>query len=246
MSAKWTWNKCFPYPKSKREVLEGLRHYDVVDGLLPSVTTILSDTKSEEKQRKLAEWRERVGQDEATRITDQSGQRGTIMHNYLEGYLKGQNRLDLSPVGVVAGGMATKVMEEGVIDRLTEIWGSEVVVFYPGLYAGQTDVVGIYDGEQAIVDFKQSNKPKKREWIDDYFMQSAAYAMAHNQIYGTNISKGVILVCTPDLYFQRFVVEGAEFQDYAKQWLAKVATFYAKRQEKGIQNPKTIDLFQGK
>ena len=159
MSAKWTWNKCFPYPKSKREVLEGLRHYDVVDGLLPSVTTILSNTQSEEKRKKLAEWREREGEEQAQRIMDQSAARGTIMHNYLEGYLKGQNRLDLSPVGVVAGGMATKVMEEGVIDRLTEIWGSEVVVFYPGLYAGQTDVVGIYDGEQAIVDFKQSNKP---------------------------------------------------------------------------------------
>ena len=115
MSAKWNWNKCFTYPKSKRQVLEGLRHYDVVDGLLPSVTTILSDTKSEEKLASLQRWRERVGQDEATRITDQSGQRGTIMHNYLEGYLKGQNRLDLSPVGVTAGGMATKVMEEGCL-----------------------------------------------------------------------------------------------------------------------------------
>ena len=227
-------------------MLEGLRHYDVVDGLLPSVTTILSNTQSEEKRKKLAEWREREGEEQAQRIMDQSAARGTIMHNYLEGYLKGQNRLDLSPVGVTAGGMATKVMEDGIFDKLTEIWGSEVVLFYPGLYAGQTDVVGIYEGEQSIVDFKQSNKPKRREWIDDYFMQSAAYAMAHNQIYGTNISKGVILVCTPDLYFQRFIVEGAEFQDYAKQWLGKVAQFYAKRQEKGIKDKRTIDLFQGK
>lgn len=244
--AKYIWTKPFVYPRSKRQVIEGLRHYDVAEETLPSVTTILSDTDSEEKKASLERWRAREGKEEAQRITDQSGNRGTIMHSYLEGYLKGQNHLNLSPLGVQAGGMATKIMEEGIFDRLTEIWGSEVTLFYPGLYAGQTDVVGVYEQETAIIDFKQSNKPKKKEWIDNYFCQGAAYAMAHNQIYGTNIMKIVILMCTPDLYFQKFIVSGEELKSYAQKWLVRVAQFYQKRQKKGISGKRTIDLFQGK
>ena len=109
---------------------------------------------------------------------------------------------------------------------MDEIWGSEVTLWYPELYAGATDVCGIYEGRESIIDFKQSNKPKRREWIEDYFTQLAAYAMAHNYIYQTKIQSGVILMCTKDGYFQKFVVQDEEFRQYKYKWLARVGQYY--------------------
>ena len=106
--------------------------------------------------------------------------------------------------------MAHKIIESGLGD-LEEVWGQEVTLYYPGLYAGATDIVGIYDGQPAIMDFKQSNKPKRREWIEDYFEQLGAYCMAHNYVYGTKIQSGIILMCTKDFLFQKFEVSGREF-----------------------------------
>jgi len=108
------------------------------------------------------------------------------------------------------------------------VWGSEVTLHYPGLYAGQTDLVGTYDYEDSIIDFKQSNRPKRREWIEDYLMQLAAYAMAHNTVYGSEITQGVILMCTPDKYFQKFQIKGREFINYQHKFLAKVDQYYKK------------------
>jgi len=109
---------------------------------------------------------------------------------------------------------------------LSEIWGSEVTLYYPGLYAGATDLCGIYMNRESIVDFKQSNKPKRAEWIEDYKLQMAAYAMAHNHVYGTDIDQGVILMCTPDCFFQRFIVTGKEFREYQSKWLMKIDQYY--------------------
>ena len=200
------WNKKFKYPTSTRALINGKRHYDVgTNEKLPSVTTILQATQSEEKRKKLAEWRERQGAQRADRIKDIAGLRGTSMHSYLEGYIKNERHLDLTSIGQEAGRMAQKVIESGLGD-LEEVWGTEVTLYYPGLYAGATDVVGIYDGRESIIDFKQTNKPKQREWIGDYFTQLAAYAMAHNHIYDTQIQQGVILMCSKDGFFQKFVV----------------------------------------
>jgi genome maintenance exonuclease 1 len=121
--------------------------------------------------------------------------------------------------------MADKIIKEGLND-LQEIWGSEVTLYYPGLYAGATDLCGIYQGRDSIIDFKQSNKPKKDEWIQDYKLQLAAYATAHDCIYNTNIEQGVILMCTPDLYFQRFIVNGSQFREYKWMWLERVDKYY--------------------
>ena len=101
--------------------------------------------------------------------------------------------------------MANVVIRSGLGD-LEEVWGTEVTLYYPGLYAGATDVVGIYNGRESIIDFKQTNKPKQSEWISDYFTQLAAYAMAHNYVYGTKIQSGVILMCSKDCFFQKFEV----------------------------------------
>ena len=222
------WNKRFKYPPSTRSLIRGSRHYDLGQEKLPSVTTILSATQSVEKRDSLQKWKERVGKENATRIRDQAAERGTAMHAYLEAYLLGKQRVDLTPIGQEARTMAQMIVDQGLKD-LNEIWGSEVTVYYPGLYAGATDLVGMYQGMESICDFKQSNKPKKEEWIEDYFMQLAAYAMAHNCVYNTQITQGVILLCTKDNYFQRFITNGAEFITYQHRFLARVGQYYAEK-----------------
>jgi genome maintenance exonuclease 1 len=205
------------------------RHYDIDAEKLPSVTTILQATQSDEKKASLAAWKTRVGEVEANRTRDQAAERGTSMHRILEGYMLGQYHLDLTDLGQNAHTMAQQIIDKGLKDRLTEFFGLEVTLYYPGLYAGATDVVGIYDGQEAIVDFKQSNKTKRREWLEDYKLQLAAYALAHNEVYGTNIMKGVNLICTRDNYFQEFIFEGEEFRQAKYEWLKRVDIYYTNK-----------------
>jgi len=230
------WNQRFVYPKSSRSLVMGRRHYEIGNDKLPSVTTILSQTQSEEKRKSLANWQARVGQHRADRIRDLSAMRGTSMHTYLEGYIKNQRHLDLTALGQEAGRMADVIIGSG-LGELEEVWGTEVTIHYPGLYAGQTDVVGIYNGRESIIDFKQTNKPKQREWIEDYFIQLAAYAMAHNYVYGTRIQSGIILMCSKDCFFQKFEVSDKEFQGYMHAFLKKIDQYY----ENCTKNPKDQD-----
>jgi len=220
------WNKRFKYPKSTRSVIRGSRHYDLGKEKLPSVTTILSATQSAEKIASLAKWKERVGSIEADKIRDSAALRGTAMHAFLEDYLIGKERVDLTPVGQAARIMGQRIVDRGLAD-LEEVWGSEVTLYYPGLYAGATDLAGIYDGQESICDFKQSNKPKQKEWIGDYFTQLAAYAMAHNYVYNTKITQGVILMCTKDNLFQKFSVDGQEFIKFQHNFLRRVGQYYS-------------------
>ena len=223
MSLKW--NKLYKYPKSKRELLKGDRHYYVNDEKLPSVTTILQATQDAEKAEGIKRWTQKVGTAAAKRVLEQAAKRGTAMHSYLETYIQGGKILDLRDVGREASGMAETIIDKGFND-LEEIWGSEVTLFYPNLYAGQTDLCGIYQGRESIVDFKSSNKPKRVEWIKDYKLQMVAYAMAHDQVYNTQIEQGVILMCTPDNFFQKFTVNGREFRELKWEWLGKVNQYY--------------------
>ena len=227
---KMKWNKKFEYPETVRGMVEGLRHYDINNEKLPSVTTILGKTQSAEKAEGLARWRARVGVDEAQRITDQAAIRGTAMHSILEHHILGKNRLDLTDVGQQAHKMADVVIDKG-LSHLEEIWGSEVALYYPELYAGATDLVGVYKTAESIIDFKQTNKPKRREWIEDYFIQLGAYAMAHNYVYQTNIQQGVVLMCSKDGYFQEFIVSEKEFQKYQHEWLKRVDLYYKSAQK---------------
>ena len=221
------WNKLYNYPKTVRSSVEGTRHYDVGNEKLPSVTSILKATETEDKKDSLARWKDKVGEVEATRVKNVAATRGTAMHTYLEHYVKGGKVLDLTDVGREASGMGQTIIDKGFSD-LEEVWGVECTLHYPGLYAGQTDMCGIYQGRESIIDFKQSNKPKRPEWIGDYKLQLVAYAMAHDQIYGTSIEQGVILMCTPDNFFQRFLVNGGEFREWKWEWLRRIDAYYGK------------------
>ena len=229
-------NNAYIYPKTVRTTIDGKRHYDIREEKLPSVTTILSACQSDEKRASLEAWRQRLGPKTADIARDLAAERGTAMHRFLEAHIDGSGHKDLTPLGVQAETMAHKIIESGLRD-LEEVWGQEVTLYYPGLYAGATDVVGIFDGQPAIIDFKQSNKPKRREWIEDYFEQLGAYCMAHNYVYGTKIQSGIILMCTKDFMFQKFEVSGREFVRYQHAFLKKVDQYHRNCN----QNPKGQD-----
>ena len=223
----------YAYPSSTRASIEGLRHYtlagDIHGQRLPSVTTVLGQTQTKDKANSLQRWRDKVGHEEAKRITQEAAARGTAMHLYLEKYCLGEGYLDLTDVGNVAKHMAEKIVDRGIDNRLTEIYGNEATLYYPGLYAGSVDLVGQHDGTMAIIDFKQTNKPKQREWIGDYFLQMAAYGMAHDAVYGTTIEKGVILMCSKDLYYQEFTIEGEEYRQAKHDFLRRLDQFYTEQ-----------------
>ena len=221
----YKFNRLYDYPKSMRSLINNKRHYEVGEEKLPSVTTILSACQSDEKKASLAAWKAKMGDRAADKVRDDAAERGTAMHKYLEAHIDGTGLKDLTPLGVQAETMAGKIIESGLRD-LEEVWGQEVTLYYPGLYAGATDVVGIFDGQPAIIDFKQSNKPKRREWIEDYFEQLGAYCMAHNYVYGTKIQSGIILMCTKDFMCQKFEVSGREFVGYQHAFLKKVDQYH--------------------
>ena len=224
----------YDYTPLEKESVEGKRHYALPDGSkVPSVTTILEKTKPEEKKRALQEWRNRVGHERAQQITTEAANRGTRMHTYLERYVKSDDigELPSNPFAQPSWFMAAKVILEG-LQHADEYWGSEVPLYYSGLYAGTTDLVGVWKGAPAIMDFKQTNKPKKREWIEDYFLQLAAYAEAHNDTYGTDINTGVILMCAKpateheDPVYQEFVLEPQDYAHWRDQWMRRVELYY--------------------
>ena len=217
----------YVYPKSTRESIQGLRHY-AIDGSeekLPSVTTVLSKTKSKEDSESIQRWIKKVGEKEADKIKSEAAARGTAMHKYLEDLILGQRSLDLTNLGQQAQRMAEIIVERGLND-CSEIYGTEAVLYYPGLYAGSCDLIAKYKDKVSIIDFKQTNKPKQREWIGDYFLQMGAYGMAHDAVYGTAIEQGIIMMCSKDGYYQQFVIEGEEFRQAKHDFLTRLNQFY--------------------
>lgn len=220
----------FPYQEMKRETTTEGRKYLTPDGnKLPSVTTILDATKPIEAKKALIEWRRRVGEQKAKEITTEAAGRGTRMHKWLENYVKTGETGEpgSNPYSLQSHTMAHSIISKG-LQNCSEFWGTEVSLYYPEVYAGTTDLVGIHNNSEAILDFKQTNKLKKREWIEDYFLQLAAYANAHNEVYGTKINKGVILMCSKDNEYQEFVIEGSEFNRINSIWWKRVEEYYTK------------------
>ena len=214
----------YNYVQVSRSTDQGSRTYDVSGTKLPSVTTILAQTKD---QSYLDRWKAKVGHEEAERIKNLSSKRGTSMHKFIEKHITGAGYDDLTEIGQQAKPMAQKIIDIG-LTPVTEYYGSEVSLYYPGLYAGSTDLVCIHNGKETIADFKQANKPKKEDWIEDYFLQIGAYAMAHDYVHGSNIEQGVIMICTPDLYYQEFKFDGEQMRLYRHKFLERLNQFYGR------------------
>ena len=190
---------------------------------LPSVTTILSATKD---MTGLNEWRNRVGHERAQQITTEAAGVGTAMHSNLERFIAGlQRQPGNNPVHVQANKMADVIIENGLTD-MTEIWAMEQTLYFPGLYSGTTDLVGVYKGNPSVCDYKQTNKPKKEEWVTDYKIQLTAYIMAHNEVYKTDIKEGHVFMCSRDLQYQQFDLLPSEFEYWQEQWLSKIEEYY--------------------
>jgi len=217
------WDRKYTYAKYERDDTHGPRTYAVGQKKIPSVTTILSATQSEEKKRSLDAWRERVGYQEAQAITSQAATRGTEMHYVLENYINQIGYLNLSKEGAQSRMMAHRIVEN--LEGLKVIYGSEVNLAYEDQWAGSTDLVGLYNGEPTIIDFKQSNSFKKREYVEDYHYQIAAYAIAHKKAYGP-ITKGLIAICTKDLVFQKFELDEKILKEYEAKWFSRVEKYY--------------------
>ena len=222
-------NKYKYEPIKRTDTPEG-RRYATPDGeKLPSVTTILDATKSEESKQALQNWRRSVGVQKAQEITTEAASRGTRMHKFLEDYVKTGiiTESGSNPYSIQSHTMAKNIITQGLVN-CTEYWGTEVPLYYPKIYAGTTDLCGVHNGSDAIMDHKQSNKLKKREWIDDYFVQLTAYANAHNEVHGTKIRKGVIFMCTKDNVYQEFIIEGAEWDQYVTKMWYRAEEYYNK------------------
>jgi genome maintenance exonuclease 1 len=217
----------YSYSEIKRQQVDGKRLYACPDGnAVASVTTILDKTKDKSG---LIAWKKRVGEAKAQEIVTEAAGVGTRMHKYLEDYIEfgewptpGSN-----PFAQQAHKMAEQIKENAMID-VDEIWGSEINLYHPQIYAGTTDLVGQYKGQPAIMDFKQTNKPKKEEWVEDYYLQLVAYALAHNEVYGTNIREGHVFMCSRDLQYQQFDLTPEKFAECESKWWDRVYLYYDK------------------
>ena len=217
----------YKYEKLKRVEVDGKRRYAAPGGPpVASVTTILSGTKD---MTHLIAWKKRVGEAKAQEIVTEASGVGTRMHKYLEDYIDtgewpspGSN-----PYAQQAHSMATVILNEAMA-YVDEIWGSEVPLYVPGIYAGTTDLVGVYKGQPCIMDFKQTNKPKKPEWVEDYYLQLTAYAIGHNEVHGTDIREGHIFMCSRAGEYQQFDLWPDEFAEWEQEWWNRCRQYYEK------------------
>jgi genome maintenance exonuclease 1 len=206
---------------------DGRKYVDPFGNKLPSVTTILDHTKSEESKKALEGWRRSIGEKKAAEITQEAAFRGTLMHSYLERHLRGEDpKPGTNFYHQQSFKMAAVILEHYIRPFLDEVWGLETALYYPELYAGTTDMVGLYQGKPSIIDFKQTNRMKTDDRVQDYKAQLAAYAAAHNAVYGTDIRQGVILMCSKDLEPQRWILSGEEFEHYTNLWWQRVAQYH--------------------
>ena len=219
------WNNKFNYPKSSRSNENGMRKYLFDHEKLPSVTSILQATKSDEDKAALENWKQRVGHKEANKIKTEASSRGTSMHSYIEDFLRGRINESFFESNEQYKNMAKEIIKKGIDSKLDEIYGIEETLYYPEQYAGTADLIGVYQGNDVVIDFKQSNKPKKTDYVQDYFLQLGAYTLAHNVVYKTNITSGVILLCTVDNLFQDFKIEGKELIMYQNLFLGRLKKF---------------------
>ena len=214
----------YNYPDLERVDLERGRHYiDSTGASVPSVTTILSGTSTKDG---IEQWKRRVGEKEAERVVKESTDIGSAVHESIEEYLHGNewNNFSDSRTDLIAKSITEKFISDG-LRSIDETWGLEVGLILDGLYAGTADCVGLVKGVPSIIDFKTAKKIKRRDWIEDYFLQGCAYANAHNVMFNTNIKQVVILMIDRDLIFKEFTVKGHEFDFFTNKWKQKIIQF---------------------
>lgn len=218
----------YEYPKLKRIQQDGSRKYtDGNSQPVPSVTTVLSETAD---KTFLIEWRKRVGEAEAQRISTESANWGTKVHDSLEKYALGED-YEVKGNNLIQhmARNAVDIMIKNGLSQVDELWGVEVGLIAEGLYAGTSDAVGMFNGVPSIIDFKTAKKIKKREWITDYFLQGCAYALAHNEMFGSDIKQVAILMVDREGEYQDYVIAGDEFDHYAMMWADRVTDYYSKK-----------------
>ena len=223
----------FNYTELKSETASsGVRHYTAPDGIkLPSVTTILSATKD---MTGLDAWRERIGDEQADKEIREAVNIGNLLHQYLEYYLLDvEHKPGSNMIHRMAKQMADNVINRG-LNRVDEVWGVEVPLYFPHAYAGRSDLIGVFEGVPSIMDFKNAKKIKKLEWIEDYMMQGVAYSLAHNELYETNIRQIVIFMASRDMKFETFIINGREYDDYCDKWIARLGQYLEMQEEKKL------------
>ena len=228
------WNKKYNYPTSSRSVINGCRHYTLNNQILVSVSSVLKMTKSESEKASLKAWQDRIGFKESLRIKNEAAQRGTEMHSLIENFLLGKSNLNLFEQEKEKSHpqkMADLIISEGLKNKLSEINGVECVLYYPGPmgFAGTSDLIGIWDNIPSVIDFKQKNSIMKESYdsLQTYFIQLGAYSLAHNTVYGSSITQGVILLATTDLVFQVFRINNEKLIEYQNKFLGKVEQYYS-------------------
>jgi len=216
----------YNYPNLRRvQTAKGRQYVGEDENPVPSVTTVLDKTGD---KTALIAWRKRVGEAEATRISTESAGLGTKVHNSLEKYvlgeeweIKGNNH-----ISIMAKTMVDEMVDKG-LSQVDEMWGVEVGLIAEGLYAGTADGIGMFNGEPSIIDFKTAKKIKKREWIEDYFLQGCAYALAHNEMFESKIKQVAILMIDREGKYADFVIRDEEFDQYCEKWADRLATYYS-------------------
>ena len=220
--------KKYKYPKLQRVENEFGRFYiDSMGNEVPSVTNVLSSTSD---QSGIDEWKRRVGLEEAERILEESLTIGSNVHNALENFLQ-DNKWEILDDGSFVSKTSILILKtfiKNLISDINEVWGLEAGLILDGLYAGTADCIGIYNGEESLIDFKTAKKVKPKEWIEDYFLQCSAYANAHNVMYGTNIKQIVILMADRNQEYKKFVVNNHEFDHYTNRWKQRLIKFHNK------------------
>lgn len=221
----------FPYQKLSRKNVGNVRHYTCPDGSkVASVTAILAATKEKKDKDALDNWRKRVGYAKAEEISKSASSRGTRMHSFLENYIVNDiiGQPGTNPFSIESHAMANHVIEN-ILSKVTEFYASEANLYFPRLWAGTTDLIGLYEGEIFLGDFKQANRRKEESWIEDYKMQISAYLISHDYLFDTKINRGIIMICTPppNMLYQQFEIQGLELERYKEKWWKKVEQFYS-------------------
>ncbi len=202
-------------PNTKGKNIDGVRFYEIDGKSYPSVTSVLSLLKKESLQ----EWRNNVGESVANWEMGRASRRGKAMHTLVEQYMKSQTPSirDVLPLGLFK-------LIKPYVDKIDNIQMLETIMYSKKLtLAGQVDCIADYNGKLSVIDFKSANKERLESWVENYFLQTTAYSMMYEELYGVKIDQLVILLACEDGVAQCFIKSRA---DYEKKLLESIDNFY--------------------